>query len=101
MYGADCETTDECAFENAECVVEVVDETKKCRCSEDFVGIGDTCFEKGKTLENVRRVEMKPNKTFQLKAITTLAQTMNNARLCLVRRLLATTTNAIALNRFT
>lgn len=48
-YTAECEETEECAFENAECRIEVVDEkeTKKCGCKDDFVGIGNACFEKG------------------------------------------------------
>jgi hypothetical protein len=48
-YGAECEETDDCAFESAECKIEVVDEkeTKRCRCKDDFVGIGTSCFEKG------------------------------------------------------
>jgi hypothetical protein len=45
--GGECETTDECAFENAECKVETLDETKKCRCKEDFVSVENACFEKG------------------------------------------------------
>lgn len=48
-YGAECEKTEDCAFENAECKLEVVNEieSKKCRCKDDFVGFGNTCFEKG------------------------------------------------------
>lgn len=50
-YGAECETTEDCAFENSECKMEIVDETtetKKCRCKDDFIGIGNSCFAKGK-----------------------------------------------------
>lgn len=49
-FGAECETTDECAFENAECKIELLDETttaKKCGCREEFVGVGNVCLEKG------------------------------------------------------
>jgi hypothetical protein len=49
---AECEITDDCAFENAECKVEVVDETitqpKKCLCKEEFVAVGNVCLEKGR-----------------------------------------------------
>jgi hypothetical protein len=50
--GGDCKETEDCAIANAECKVEVVDEKneevpKKCRCKDDFVGIGNECFEKG------------------------------------------------------
>lgn len=48
-FSAECEKTEDCAFENSECKLEVVNEreTKKCRCKGEFVGIGNTCFEKG------------------------------------------------------
>lgn len=49
-YGAECGTTADCAFENADCKLEVINEIdeRKCRCKDDFVGIGSSCFEKGK-----------------------------------------------------
>lgn len=48
---SNCEKTEDCAFENAECKVEVVNETateKKCRCKDEFVNVGNVCLEKGK-----------------------------------------------------
>lgn len=50
-YSAECEKTEDCAFENAECKFEMVNETesnsKQCKCNEDFIGIGNACYEKG------------------------------------------------------
>lgn len=49
-YSAECEKTEDCAFENAECKLEIIDETesKQCKCNDDFIGIGNACYEKGK-----------------------------------------------------
>lgn len=51
-FGAECEATEDCAFENAECKVEVVNEkeTKTCKCKEEFVDVGNKCLEKGELL---------------------------------------------------
>lgn len=56
-FGAECEATEDCAFENAECKVEVIDETtttttaqpmaKTCKCKDEFVDVGNKCLEKG------------------------------------------------------
>lgn len=51
-FGAECDTTVDCAFENAECKIEIENEattTKKCLCKEDFVAVGNVCFEKAKS----------------------------------------------------
>ncbi|CRL03034.1 CLUMA_CG016428, isoform A [Clunio marinus] len=56
-FGAECEVTEDCAFENAECKLEVVDEItstvtstiEKYQCKEDFVGVGEKCLEKAKS----------------------------------------------------
>jgi hypothetical protein len=55
-YKAECVENEDCAFDNAECKIEVVDEkeTKKCGCKEDFVGIGSSCFEKGESRDSKR-----------------------------------------------
>jgi hypothetical protein len=47
---AECEQTEDCAFKNSECKVELVNETtisKKCGCSEEFIGVENVCLEKG------------------------------------------------------
>lgn len=55
-YSAECQVTEDCAFENAECKVEIVDEkeSKNCRCKDDFIGIGNACFEEGKCWNWIR-----------------------------------------------
>lgn len=53
-FGAECEATEDCAFENAECKVEVINETttkKACKCKDEFVDVGNKCLEKGKLLK--------------------------------------------------
>lgn len=48
--GAECEETNDCAFDNAECKLELINETastKKCACKEEFVAVDDACLEKG------------------------------------------------------
>lgn len=59
-FGAECEATEDCAFENAECKVEVIDETttsttrpmvKTCKCKDEFVDVGNKCLEKGELLK--------------------------------------------------
>lgn len=48
-FEGECEVAEDCALENAECKVDVVDETKKCKCKEDYVAAGSTCLEKGES----------------------------------------------------
>lgn len=83
VYGADCEVTEDCAFDNADCKVEVVDETstKKCRCNDDYVGIGSSCFERGENFLKQKEAFII-NFFFQQKATTTLAKRVNNANRC-------------------
>jgi len=55
-YGAECAEKEDCAFEKAECQLEVVDETtttittSKCRCEDDYVGVNGGCLAKGEGL---------------------------------------------------
>lgn len=47
-FDSECEVTEDCAFVNAECKVDVVDETvKKCKCQEEFVAVDNVCLRKG------------------------------------------------------